>query len=264
MTEREFPEECSSLSFGIPTSTGGIGFGNSRNFSGFRLNFSDCGIEKINGINITLMWPMNNPNSEINGITFGLVGPGAAKINGISVAGIGMQAKEAISGISYSTFASSSEGAMSGLQFAGLALVAKGKMTGLSAAGFGIDCYNKMEGINIGGIGLVSSKGMTGINIGGFAAVSDGDVTGINFAGFALYSFNDITGLNLSATISSYNTTGLSASLYHSTENSMKGISISLINYAVELYGVQIGLINIAENNPSPLKVLPFINVHLK
>jgi len=254
--------DCWNRHIGIPTNTGIIGFGNSPRFTGLRINFSDCGVEKIDGINLTLMWANNNPNSEVNGLAIGLVGPGAGRINGIALAGIGMQATESITGFSFSTFASSSEGKMTGVQIGGLALISKGTMLGINAAGFGIDGYSEVNGLSIGGVGLVSSKGMNGINIGGFATLSDGNITGINIAGFALYSFNELSGLNLAGTISSYNTTGVSASLYHYSENRMKGISFSLFNYAAELLGIQIGIINIAQNNPFPFKVLPLINAH--
>jgi hypothetical protein len=34
------------------------------------------------------------------------------------------------------------------------------------------------------------------------------------------------------------------------------------VNYAQELHGAQIGLINIARNNSSATRVLPILNVH--
>lgn len=261
-TEAAEPNDCWNGSIGIPSAVEGISLGNSRQFKGLRLNFSDCGIDKIDGVNVTLMWPLENPNSEINGIALGLVGPGAARITGIAVAGIGMQATESITGFSFSTFASSSEGEMTGVQIGGLALISKGRMLGINAAAFGIDGYSEVNGFSVGGVGLVSSKGMNGINIGGFATLSEGNITGLNIAGFALYSFNELSGLNIAGTITSYNTTGVSASLYHNSENRMKGISFSLFNYAAELLGVQIGIINIAMNNPFPFKVMPLINMN--
>jgi hypothetical protein len=38
------------------------------------------------------------------------------------------------------------------------------------------------------------------------------------------------------------------------------GLSLGLLNFAWELNGVQIGLINYAGNNPKGLRLLPFFN----
>lgn len=44
---------CSHRSLDLAIDNYGISFGNSENFSGIRLNFRDCGIGQINGINLT-------------------------------------------------------------------------------------------------------------------------------------------------------------------------------------------------------------------
>jgi hypothetical protein len=45
-------------------------------------------------------------------------------------------------------------------------------------------------------------------------------------------------------------------------KGSQRGLAIGIVNYAEELHGVQIGLINIARNNSSGTRVLPIVNVH--
>jgi hypothetical protein len=44
----------------------------------------------------------------------------------------------------------------------------------------------------------------------------------------------------------------------------MNGLSIALFNKTKELRGIQVGLLNIARNNPKGFRVLPVINMHLK
>ena len=44
----------------------------------------------------------------------------------------------------------------------------------------------------------------------------------------------------------------------------MTGLSVAVLNYAEELNGVQIGVLNIAENNVSGLSVLPVLNAHIE
>jgi len=75
---------CSNQSFDIGLNNTGISFGNSSYFNGIRFNFVDCGIEEINGINITFWQPERNPGSVINGMAIGLA-PSAGVINGISI-----------------------------------------------------------------------------------------------------------------------------------------------------------------------------------
>jgi hypothetical protein len=43
-------------------------------------------------------------------------------------------------------------------------------------------------------------------------------------------------------------------------EGRQSGLSIGIVNYAWELNGIQIGLINYVRDNPKYLKVLPLFN----
>jgi hypothetical protein len=44
----------------------------------------------------------------------------------------------------------------------------------------------------------------------------------------------------------------------------MFGLSVALYNRANELHGIQLGVLNYAGNNPKGLRMLPFINLHLR
>jgi hypothetical protein len=41
-----------------------------------------------------------------------------------------------------------------------------------------------------------------------------------------------------------------------------RGLAIGIVNYAQELHGLQVGLINIARNNSPGTRVLPIANWH--
>jgi len=41
-----------------------------------------------------------------------------------------------------------------------------------------------------------------------------------------------------------------------------RGIAIGLYDHAEELFGIQIGLLNRADNNPGLFRILPFLNAH--
>ena len=49
-----FAGEENLASLDIPTENNGISIGNSRNFTGLRINFRDRDVERIRGVNITL------------------------------------------------------------------------------------------------------------------------------------------------------------------------------------------------------------------
>jgi hypothetical protein len=56
---------------------------------------------------------------------------------------------------------------------------------------------------------------------------------------------------------------GASISIYNKVVGSQRGLTIGLLNYASELHGVQLGVINIAGNNRGFGHVLPVVNLHL-
>ena len=57
---------------------------------------------------------------------------------------------------------------------------------------------------------------------------------------------------------------GVSVSAFNRVLGEQRGLAIGLLNYASRLHGVQIGLVNWADNNPAGLKVLPVANAHFE
>jgi len=57
---------------------------------------------------------------------------------------------------------------------------------------------------------------------------------------------------------------GVSVSAFNRVLGEQRGVAIGLLNYASRLHGVQIGLVNWADNNPAGLKVLPVANAHFE
>jgi hypothetical protein len=55
---------------------------------------------------------------------------------------------------------------------------------------------------------------------------------------------------------------GMSVAAFNEIRGRQRGLTVGLLNIAEELHGVQIGLINIARNNPSGRQVLPIANWH--
>ena len=119
----------------------------------------------------------------------------------------------------------------------------------MSVGGAGVAAPN-IRGIAIGGLG-VGGVDVRGIAIAvGSIRVRDGSERArrneregrdrplpgaAQFRGVAVSAFNDIRGAQL-------------------------GLAIGILNLAHELHGVQVGLINVARNNPSGRRVLPILN----
>jgi hypothetical protein len=58
---------------GIPTRRAGLGFGNSRDFTGVRFNLVDRQVDKVAGLNVTFWIPRDNNHAVYQGVNLGLV-----------------------------------------------------------------------------------------------------------------------------------------------------------------------------------------------
>lgn len=222
--------KCSNSSLDIGINSTGISFGNSENWNGIRINFSDCNAEKVNGINITLWNPKNNPKLLVNGLAFGLA-PAANKINGISLGLAAVVAKKNLRGINIGGLAAVG-GKIEGLNFSGLALVGKEKISEINFGGLATVAKGDISGINFGGFALVSSHSLKGINFGGLAAVSKENMLEFNFGGLAVVSENTISGLTLSglAIVSKENIKGINiGGLGIVSKGDISGLNLALL-----------------------------------
>ncbi len=263
---------CSHSSLDLGAHNSGISFGNSQRWNGLRINFSDCDIEEINGINITLWKPGSNPNSTVNGFSLGLA-PQASRLRGISLGVAAVVATKDLSGVNVGGLAIVSNGSAKGINFGGLAVVANGDLNGINIGGlavvsnrdmFGINfgglatvANGELRGINFGGLAVIANKDMSGINFGGLAAVANGSMSGINIGGAAVVSTEDITGLSIAigaivskGLINGVNIAGYKTEAYEfagvnlacgwSEIENFTGLSISGYN---RIKGVQTGLV---------------------
>ena len=57
--------------------------------------------------------------------------------------------------------------------------------------------------------------------------------------------------------------TGLAASAFTYIKGLLNGVSLGVFNYAHEVSGIQIGLLNYVADNPPGLKILPIFNTSL-
>lgn len=237
---------------------------------------------------------------RIEGAGIGILGIGTdGDFRGIGVGGIGIGAGGDARGIMLGGFGVGSGGNVSGLTIGGFGAGAGGDIRGITIGGFGAGSGGSIEGITIGGFGAGAGGSVRGLTIGGFGAGAGGDITGITIGGFGAGAGGTMRGLAIGGfgagapRIRGIVLSGIAAGghdvyagvlspLYFKIESErdgpmgrMKGVSVSsfnhikgeqfglsvgLLNYAWELHGWQVGVLNYARNNPPGLRLLPLFN----
>ena len=71
-------QRSESRSLDLTVGDAGLSIGNSARLKGLRINWSDRGVEQVDGVNLTLWRPRENPDFIMNGLALGLVSPGAS------------------------------------------------------------------------------------------------------------------------------------------------------------------------------------------
>ncbi len=220
----------------------GISMGNSKRFTGIRLNGIDRNVERLRGLNLTLWRPGENPVLRVDGIGLGIVGPDGEHLRGLMGGGIGVSADR-----------------VDGLAF-GLLGIGVNEMRGVAIAPLG-GGFGGASGVMIGGIGVGASE-INGLALGGIG-VGGRKIRGIAIGGLAVGA-KEITGIGAAGLIvRAERISGLSAAIYCEGIRDQKGISIALLNRTPELHGLQVGLLNYAGNNPHPFRYLPIFNFHM-
>jgi len=232
---------------------------------------------------------------QLTGLTLGILGAGSGEdMDGINIGGLGAGAGGDITGINIGGLGAGAGRSMVGLNIGGLgagagqdalgvniALLGAGagqNLYGITLAGLGAGAGQNVAGITFGGLGAGAGQNMTGLNIAGLGVGAGQELSGfsvallgagapvikgVTIAGLAIGG-EDITGLSIAlAHIRIENDgilTGVSAAAFPYIKGQLKGISFGIFNYAYEVSGVQIGILNYIADNPSGLKYLPIFN----
>lgn len=266
MAEGPVPQPDSSrtgLSANVGVGTVGVGLGDTERTTGLRLNWRNGRFRQANGVNVTLWTPhgVNLDGEDLtddegtfggdafvgttNGIALGLLhfprrirgigiggfGPIAGTLQGVAVSGIVVATVEDLNGIAVGAGGAAAAGDINGIAVGGLAAGADGPGSGEETSS---DAGGTVNGIVVGGLGAVGNN-MRGAGISaGMVRVRDGGT----LRGLAVSAYNDIDGRQV-------------------------GLSIGIYNRARVLDGIQIGLLNVARNNPEWARILPILNLNL-
>lgn len=169
------------------------------------------------------------------------------RLNGIGINALGGVTRKDMNGMQISGLANVVGGSMRGLQLSGISNISGNNLIGFSASGLVNITGNGAKGIVISGLTSIGGDNTTGMMVSGFMNVTGETASGLQLSGLA-----NITGENLSGMMASgfLNVTGRNmngiqiAGIANISANSLSGMQIGLCNYATQVHGIQLGLIN--------------------
>jgi hypothetical protein len=175
----------------------GLSLGNAPRWVGVRLNWADAGVERVDGVNLTIWKPKHNPDALINGVAFGVVAPVGRSIRGSALGGVAIVTEQSLHGVGIAGVAQVSGGHMVGVHLSGVALVSGGTMAGLNVAGAGLVASGSLRGVNLAGLGAVAEQDMLGVNFATLGLVSQGAMRWVNLAGLGVVGQRGVAGLTV-------------------------------------------------------------------
>jgi hypothetical protein len=233
-------------------------------------------------------------SEELTGIALGGIGVGAGgRVRGIAIGGIGVGAGDEVTGVLIGGIGVGGGGDVNGVALGGIGVGAGGNLHGAAAGLIGAGVGGDATGILIGGIGAAAGGSARALLIGGIGVGVGGDFTGIGIGGVGVGAGGTLHGLFLGGVgvgapriigfpigamvggedISGFalapvylriteggRLAGASLSAFNRVEGDVEGFTVGLINYAWEVHGFQLGVINIIRDNPPGRRVLPLLN----
>ncbi|HSM91575.1 MAG TPA: hypothetical protein VLT47_01745 [Anaeromyxobacteraceae bacterium] len=157
-----------------------------------------------------------------------------------------------------------------GLTLGGGVIGGEGDVTGLSVAGLGMLLFGGVRGVGVAGVGILGPELNEGLVIAPVQLLGDLRGVALGAVVVSLHAHGlviapavfavPVNGSGPDAERPGF--TGLSLSAVNWIRGEQRGLAIGIFNYADQLHGVQLGLFNIARNNPPMLRVLPLVNAH--
>lgn len=170
-------QETPAQSLDIALAGYGLSIGNSKRITGIRINAVDRHVEEINGLNLTLWNPGENPDAAYNGIAVGLIGTKARRVNGIALSGIGTNAKEQVRGIATGVLGVGA-GNLTGAAVGVIMVDVKERLMGISISGFWTGNSKQLDGLALS-VGAATAQHVRGVTIGGLVAAGDRSLKGL-------------------------------------------------------------------------------------
>lgn len=245
--------------------------------NGLALGLPVTGAHDVNGALIGVLG--GGVEGSMTGLGVGLLGVGAGgNLRGLMIGGLGAGAGGSMTGITIGGLGAGGGGSMTGIQIGGLGVGGGGDITGISIGGLGAGGGGKVTGIGVGGLGIGAGGEVKGLMVGGLGVGSGTRVTGLAIGGLgvgapelegvaigvigagALHAHAIVLTAGYFKIEKDGRFDGGAIASVNNIKGAQHGLTIGLWNYARELHGAQVGLINISDNGGSR-RVLPLISV---
>ena len=263
--------------------------------SGLALGLPLTGADRLRGLGLGVGL---SAQSTLSGVALGLAGVGSGeRLSGVAVGGLGVGAGGALSGVAIGGLGvGAGEGASglvvgglgagagddaAGIILGGLGAGAGGDATGTFLAAGGAGAGESARGLLLGGLGAGAGEDVRGVLVGGIGAGAGERLSGVGIGGVGLGGGESMSGLFLAGggigspriaglsvaggfvRVEGGSLRGVSVSAYNDVRAPQRGLTIGLYNYTRELHGLQLGLLNVARNNPAWARILPVVNLNL-
>ena len=260
---------------------------------GVALGLPLTGAKRISGLALGVAGV--GAEESINGIGIASIGLGAGgALRGVMLGGIGVGSGSGITGVGIGLVGVGGGGPMTGLMVGGIGVGGGGGVKGITIGGIGVGSGGSMHGLAIGGIGVGAAGDVKGITIGGIGVGGGGNVTGISIGGIGVGAGGTLKGLSIGGIgvgapqlegvvltgfgAGSKNAhalviapayfriepdgefRGASASVYNRVSGRQRGFTLGVLNYAKELNGIQLGIINVSDNG-GRRRIIPLMSV---
>jgi hypothetical protein len=261
--------------------------------NGFAIGLPATGAKTITGISAAVIGV--GAQNSISGLSIGGGGVGSGgTLHGIMLGGIGVGSGGGITGLSIGGIGVGSGGPIRGIQIGLIGVGGGSEMSGISIGGIGAGSGGAVSGLAIGGIGVGGGGSIRGIGLGGIGVGSGGDATGLMIGGIGVGAGGMIHGVAIGgagvgapmikglaigglgvggvdihavALTAGYfkveergQFQGIALASVSNVQGTQNGLTIGLFNYAHELHGGQVGLINVSDNG-GKRRVLPVLSV---
>lgn len=177
----------------------GLSFGNAPRINGLRFNYRDRGLERVNGLNLTLWRPYDtevyDPTGVVSGLAVGLPLTGAGSINGLGVGLFGVEADASLRGLAVGGLGTGAGENLSGLAIGGLGAGVGEHFTGIGVGGLGIGSGGDLRGVAAGGLGVGAGEDIHGIMAGGLGVGAGETLTGLAVGGLGVGAGESLRGI---------------------------------------------------------------------
>lgn len=204
---------------------------------------------KSAGINLSLwkdICTQPHDSTQTTYVNIGLLST-MNRLNGVGINALGSVVHGDMNGVQITGLANLAGGTMRGVQFAGVSNISGNNTLGLSAAGLVNITGDGSKGVVITGLTNIGGDNNSGVMLSGFMNVTGNMASGLQLSGAANITgqaFNGVMTSGLLNVVGEHMNGLQMAGLANITGNKLNGVQVGAFNYATNVRGLQIGLVN--------------------